>query len=219
MIRTAVTFAHPFYRPGYIPGLNMPDMLMDAMVGLRQDGLMGDDEVLVDFYCPNHDFLGDWLQDNYPQLSAMYEGPSSGKPGREPKGCKGRPNVLYASIWFGPGHEGVTTSKFFEYLSTRRQVVGVFGWAGGAIGNLHPRPARPWKCTTWKTVSRNCRGCLEMCPKRQAHHVSPGALGKSIGLFLPRPEQDAGRRVDGRPRKKRIRARGNALGRPWDAIL
>ncbi len=103
------------------PDLRMPDMLMDAIAELRQRGDVVDGEVLVEFYCPNHDFLEKWLANTYPDLSAMYKvfPPVSLN---ESLRLQKEADILYASIWFGPGHEGVTSSKFFEYLAARRKV-------------------------------------------------------------------------------------------------
>lgn len=102
-------------------GLNMPVMLMDAISELSHQGELGGDEVLVDFYCPNHDFLSEWLRQNYSHLNTMYKVHSPVSLNDSLR-LQREADVLYASIWFGPGHEGVTTSKFFEYLATRRQV-------------------------------------------------------------------------------------------------
>lgn len=116
------------------PQYRMPDILLDAIKELLKKNAISPNEIQLDFLCSNHGWLTKWMQQNYPSLADICS-IMPAVPLEEALIRQRQSHVLLTIGWFGQGHEGVVTSKFFEYMGAGRKMLCIVK-AGGALESI-----------------------------------------------------------------------------------
>jgi hypothetical protein len=119
------------------PKYRMPEILFEAILKLQEKGAIGPNDLAIDFLCSNHGWMARWMQRNYPTLASSCS-INPPVPMEEALRRQRQSHLLLTIGWFGEGHEGVVTSKFFEYLGSGRKMLCIIK-AGGELESIGQR--------------------------------------------------------------------------------
>ena len=127
--RFTLTFTGTIY-----PGKRDPSPLFEAMLILKDEGRLGDDEMLIRFYGRKQEFIAELLAGRFSGLKNCVE-LSGAVPREEALQAQRDSTALLLLEWVDPRAQGVYTGKIFEYLAANRPILSI-GPEGGVLERL-----------------------------------------------------------------------------------
>jgi hypothetical protein len=169
------------------PQYRMPDILLEAVKRLLTTNSINESELRLDFLCSNHGWLSRWMQQYYPSLADVCS-VMPPVPLEEALIRQRQSHVLLTIGWSGQGHEGVVTSKFFEYMGAGRKMLCTVK-AGGAlerIGRQIPgvelvHDVRETEAAVMKLVDLARRGSRVTFSREYREKVRPYSCNEQAG--------------------------------------
>jgi len=121
------------YTGALYQGKRDPAQLFEAIHFLRNNGLIGQDDVQIDMYGPHEN----WLQNDIEKYHLEDIVTLNGIVTRERAIIEQqRAQLLLLLTWNNPAEEGVYTGKLFEYLAAHRPILSLGYTDGGVVKEL-----------------------------------------------------------------------------------
>ena len=153
--KLTLTFTGTIY-----PGKRDPSPLLEAMLQLKQEGRLAENEILIRFYGRKQEFIAELLASRFRELSAMVE--LCGAVSREEALQAQRDSTALLLLeWVDPRAQGVYTGKIFEYLAAHKPILSI-GPEGGVLEKLIEETNSGFQATAPSLIAERLHEWLAM---------------------------------------------------------